>query len=222
MHQSSKIGFWRGLGVAAMLARRDVKNRYASSYAGVAWNIGVPLVFALVNVVVFSVLLSGRMGARYSDVPFSLFYFVPYSLWILFFEVVGRSSGVLREYSYLINKISFPVWVLPLVPLASAFLSQLVIFLIVTVLLFTNGLAPDGGLLAFVLLWALTIVLAIGVSYLVSSISVYCRIGAVGTDPAHHHFLVDPDPVSRVNRRGAGARLGEGAHHDVQPLLLPG
>jgi ABC-type polysaccharide/polyol phosphate export permease len=173
MHQSSKIGFWRGLGVAAMLARRDVKNRYASSYAGVAWNIGVPLVFALVNVVVFSVLLSGRMGARYSDVPFSLFYFVPYSLWILFFEVVGRSSGVLREYSYLINKISFPVWVLPLVPLASAFLSQLVIFLIVTFLLFTNGLAPDGGLLAFVLLWALTIVLAIGVSYLVSSISVY-------------------------------------------------
>ncbi|EOA2940439.1 ABC transporter permease, partial [Yersinia enterocolitica] len=109
---------------AWMLAKRDLKNRYASSYAGIAWNIGVPLLYAIINVVVFSILMSGRMGARYGDVPFALFYFVPLSLWALFSDVVGRSTGILREYGYLINKIAFPFWVLPLVPLASALLSQ--------------------------------------------------------------------------------------------------
>lgn len=173
MHQSSKIGFFQGLNVAALLAGRDVKNRYASSYAGIAWNIGVPLVFAMVNVTVFSVLLSGRMGVRYSDVPFALFYFVPFSLWIFFSEMVGRSSTVLREYSYLINKISFPVWVLPLVPLASALISQVVIFCILGALLAIYGVLPGVGMLVFVILWLLTILLAIGLSYLVSSISVY-------------------------------------------------
>ena len=106
------------------LAWRDIRNRYASSYAGIAWNIGVPLLYAIINVIVFSILMSGRMGARYGDIPFALFYFVPLTLWAFFSDVVVRSTGILREYSYLINKIAFPFWILPLVPIASALLSQ--------------------------------------------------------------------------------------------------
>ncbi|MGB5277655.1 MAG: hypothetical protein WBP02_10855, partial [Gammaproteobacteria bacterium] len=99
-----------------MLIKRDLKNRYASSYAGMAWNIVVPLLNAIIYVIVFSILMKGRMGSYYSDIPFALFYFVPFSLWTVFADVVGRSPGILKEYAYLINKIAFPSWVLPLVP----------------------------------------------------------------------------------------------------------
>lgn len=155
------------------LAKRDLRNRFASSYLGVAWNVGVPLLFALVNVVVFSVLMTGRMGPRYSDVPFALFYFVPFVLWSMFAEVVSRSTGIIKEYSYLVTKIAFPYWLLPLVPFASAFLTQLILFGVVAVLMVFYGVTPSPHAWTFVVLWALNLLMTIGAAYLISAISVY-------------------------------------------------
>jgi len=156
-----------------MLGRQDLRNRYANSYAGVAWNIGVPLLYAVINTVVFSVLMSGRMGPRYSDVPFSLFYFVPFSLWTLFAEVVGRSPGILREYGYLISKIAFPSWILPLVPLASAMLGSAIAIAACVVLMAVTGTAPAGTAWVYALVWALTAAITVGIAYGVSAVSMY-------------------------------------------------
>ncbi len=161
------------LKLAWMLAKRDLKNRYASSYAGVAWNIGVPLLYAIINVVVFSILMSGRMGARYGDIPFALFYFVPLSLWAFFSDVVGRSTGILREYGYLINKIAFPFWVLPLVPIASALLSQGILLVLVGGLMAYHGIAPADTASVYILIWLVCVLLTLGVAYAVSAVAVY-------------------------------------------------
>jgi len=159
--------------MAWMLARRDLKNRYASSYAGVAWNIGVPLLYALINVVVFSMLMSGRMGKHYGDIPFALFFFVAFSLWTLFSDVTIRSTGILREYSYLINKIAFPVWVLPLIPFASALLSQAVILFITVCLLAFFGVMPADTYPLYLVTWLILLIITTGVAYFVSALSVF-------------------------------------------------
>lgn len=161
------------LRLAVMLAKRDLKNRYASSYAGIAWNIGVPLLYAIINVVVFSILMSGRMGVRYGDIPFALFYFVPLTLWAFFSDVVGRSTGILREYGYLINKIAFPFWVLPLVPIASALLSQGILLVLVGGLMAYHGIAPAGTAGIYILIWLMCVMLTLGVAYAISAVAVY-------------------------------------------------
>lgn len=173
LHDPRKQTGVAGLGLAWMLAKRDLRNRYASSYGGVAWNIGVPLLYSLINVIVFSILMHGRIGGNYGDIPFALFYFVPFSLWTMFAEVMNRSSGILREYSYLINKIAFPAWVLPLIPFASAFLSQLIIVAIVGVLLFIQGIVPASTTWIFLLAWLMTTLITLGFAYMVSAIAVY-------------------------------------------------
>lgn len=173
MRNKSNEGLITGLGLAWMLAKRDLKNRYASSYAGFAWNIGVPLLYSLINVVVFSILSSGRMGARYSNVPFSLFYFVPFSLWTVFAEVVGRSPSILKEYGYLINKIAFPSWVLPLVPLASALLSQAIILLLTFGLMVHLNVSPASTASVFIVIWLISLVFTLGIAYAVSALGVY-------------------------------------------------
>lgn len=166
-------GLRYALGLAFQLSKRDLKTRYASSYGGIAWNIVVPVLYALINVVVFSALMNGRMGVRYADVPFALFYFVPFLFWQLFTEIVGRSTGILREYSFLITKIAFPVWVLPLVPLASAFLGQIVLMCVIGVLFYVKGvtLGMQAGWL--ILLWFTCLAFTMGVSYLISALTVY-------------------------------------------------
>lgn len=168
-----KSGIMNSLNLAWMLARRDLVNRYAGSYAGVAWTIGVPLLYAIINVVVFSALMSGRMGIRYGDIPFALFYFVPFSLWIFFSEMVGRSTSILRDYGYLISKMAFPFWVLPLVPLASAMLSQLIIIVITLGLIEYNSIALGGMAPVYLLLWLSCLVLTVGVAYAISALSIY-------------------------------------------------
>ncbi len=162
-----------GIRLAWMLAKQDTKNRYASSYAGIAWNIGVPLLNSIINVVVFSILMTGRMGVRYGDIPFALFYFVPFSLWTVFAEVVGRSTVILKEYGYLINKIAFPSWVLPLVPLASALLSQAIILLIVFGLMVHLDVPPANSAGVFLLIWLISLVITLGISYAVSALAAY-------------------------------------------------
>ena len=163
----------RNLSLAWMLAKRDFKNRYATSYAGIAWNVLVPLAYALINVVVFSILMKGRMGERYGNIPFSLFYFVPFALWSFFAEVTGRSTGILREYSYLINKIAFPFWILPLVPLASALINQAILFVIVAILMQGQHIGLGAEAYLFLPIWLTSVVLTVGVAYAVSSLSVY-------------------------------------------------
>lgn len=173
MRSKSNDGLIKGIGLAWMLAKRDLKNRYASSYAGVAWNIGVPLLYSLINVTVFSILMTGRMGARYGDVPFALFYFVPFSLWTVFADVVGRSTSILREYSYLINKIAFPSWVVPVVPLASALLSQAIILLITLGLMVHLNVPPASTAAIFLPIWLISLVITLGMAYAVSALAVY-------------------------------------------------
>lgn len=169
----TRSGFVQGLRLGLMLAAQDLKNRYASSYAGIAWNIGVPLLYAAINVVVFSILMTDRMGARYGDIPFVLFFFVPFSLWTVFVEVVGRSSGILKEYSYLINKVAFPSWALPLVPLASAFLNQAIILVLTLGIMFSLGLHPATSAVMFPLVWLIAVAMTIGVAYAVAALAVY-------------------------------------------------
>ena len=159
--------------LAWMLAGRDLKNRYASSYMGIAWNIGVPLLYAVINVAVFSVLMRNRMGTRYGDVPFALFYFVPLSLWTVFTEVTGRSTSILREYHYLISKIAFPVWVLPLVPLASALIGQAIIFVFIAGLLAVYGIPLSASAAVFVLVWAFALLITLGAAYAISALAAY-------------------------------------------------
>ena len=168
-----KSGIINSLSLAWMLAKRDLLNRYAGSYAGVFWTIGVPLLYALINVVVFSTLMSGRMGARYGDIPFALFYFIPFSLWILFSEVVGRSTGILREYRYLVSKIAFPFWVLPLIPLASALLSQAIILLLAFGLMLHYGINMGDTAAIYLLVWIACLLLTLGVAYAVAALSVW-------------------------------------------------
>lgn len=170
---SGRDGFAAGLRLAFLMGRRDLRNRYAGSFAGAFWNLGVPILYSLVNVFVFSILMSGRMGVQYQDIPFALFYFSGFSVWSLFAEVTTRSTVVLREHAYLINKIAFPEWVIPLIPLAAALVTQLLVVSVVGGLCLVWGYSLSAHAWAFVPLWLLGILLTVGIAYAVAAISVF-------------------------------------------------
>lgn len=159
--------------LAIMLARRDLKNRYAASYAGAVWNIAVPLLYALLNVAIFSMLMRGRMNGQYSDIPFILYYFVPMTLWVFFSDVIIRSTSILREYTYLISKINFPFWILPLIPIASALINQIILITIVIFLMIYYEMHFASSFYIYLIMWFICVIMSIGVSYFISALSIF-------------------------------------------------
>lgn len=163
----------RALHMAWTLSLRDMSSRYASSYAGALWNIAAPLLQSLVTMAVFSILMNGRMGDRYGDVPFPVFFFVALSLWQPFSEIVARASGILPQYKFLISKIVYPVWTLPLVTVPSAILNQLIVLAIAVALMIYYGIAPGPLWWGYLVATAVMLLLGIGIAYSVSAFAAY-------------------------------------------------
>lgn len=165
---------WSDLRLAWNIAKRDLVNRYASSVGGVFWTIGTPLLTALINVTVFSILMNGRMGSGYGGAPFLVFFFIPLSLWMIFAEAVPRATSIVREYTYLLkSQVGFPVWVIPLIPLASSMVTQLIILACCFVVMLFTGTTMAGTAGLYLILWLLTVLITVGVCYAVASFSVY-------------------------------------------------
>lgn len=172
-HNSTQIGFSASLGLIWLLAKRDLKTRYATSYGGISWNIGVPLLNAVTTVLVFSILMAGRMGDQYGGVSFPLFFFVPFILWMVFTDIISGSTGVLKQHGYLITKIAFPTWILPLVPFVSALLNQIILLIIVAGMFTYYGFMPTSTVGWIFPLWILCVIFGIGIAYMVAAVAVY-------------------------------------------------
>lgn len=160
-------------GMIWLLAKRDLRTKYATSYGGVSWNIGVPLLNAATTVLVFSILMAGQMGDQYGGVSFPLFFFVPFVLWMAFTDIVSGSTGVLKQHGYLITKIAFPSWILPIVPFVSALLNQVVLIIIVGGMFVYYGFVPSKTVFFVIPLWMLCMVFAVGIAYMIAAMAVY-------------------------------------------------
>ncbi len=157
------------------LIRRDLRTRYAGSFMGVLWSVGVPALNALVLSAVFSVLMRGRMGLHYEGLPFALFYFAGFAPWVLFTEAAGRAAGIIVENAAIVKRLRFPLEALCVQVVGSAIIGHLVVLVVAGLLMLVHGMAPAPQLLALPLLLALTLVLTLGICFALSAISVFLR-----------------------------------------------
>ncbi len=153
----------------AMMVRRDLRGRYKGSVLGFAWTFVNPLLQLLVYTLVFSVIMRANIDKYY------LFLFVALIPWIAMSSSITWGSGCIVANQGMVTKIYFPRQVLPVATVTAAFVNMLLCMLVVlAVCLITNGLN-------FLVLWYLipTIlieyILALGITLLVSGITVYFR-----------------------------------------------
>lgn len=149
------------------LSINDFKAKFSSSFLGVIWALIQPLVTIMVFWFVFQV------GMRNGDVdkfPFIVWYIPAYLVWTFFSEAFSAASNGIREYSYLVKKVNFPVFIIPIVKIIS---SLFVHVFFIAVIIFINGcykIYPSVYYLqVFYYLFCL-IVLLVGLSWLVGAL----------------------------------------------------
>ncbi len=154
------------------LVKRDFKAKYLGSYLSFLWAFVHPAVTIAVMWFVFQV---GFKTASVQDVPFILWLICGMIPWFFFSESVAAATNSIMEYDYLVKKMVFRVSILPLIKIASTLIVHMFFVVIIAAAFLGQGIQLGVHLLQIPYYIFALVVLATGISWLTSALSVFIR-----------------------------------------------
>jgi lipopolysaccharide transport system permease protein len=160
------------------LVRRDLDARYKGSVLGNLWPLVNQLSQLLIYTYVFSIVLKVKLslhGVPDNNFTFGLWLFAGLLPWISFTSGLAQATISVTSQPNLVKKVVFPLALLPLVPVLSAFIESAfgLMALIFFVALSTHTLHPTLVLLPLV--WITQFLLTAGLAYLTAGLTVFLR-----------------------------------------------
>ncbi len=164
--------FKTDMGLLLDLVSNDLKSRYSGSAFGVAWAFVQPLVTILVFWYVFQM---GFKNPPVDNVAYILWFIAGYIPWSFFNDAVMSSANVFYEYTFLVKKMKFQIWQLPIVKvLSSLYIHFYFIGFIIGMYLLYGSEFHFAWLSVFYYSFCLAVIV-IGIAFLVSSVSVFIK-----------------------------------------------
>ncbi len=170
--------WWAKFDLLRTLVRRDLEARYKGSLLGNLWPLLNQLSQLLIYTYVFSTVLKVKLslkGLPANDLTFGLWLFAGLLPWIALTGGLMPAAGSVVGQSNLVKKVVFPLTLLPLVPILSAFIESSfgLMALIVLVAVTSQTLHTTLGLLPLV--WLPQLLLTAGLGYLTAGLTVFLR-----------------------------------------------
>lgn len=159
------------------LVKREVSARYRGSALGLAWLIFLPLLNLIAFTFVFRTVLKARWSTTHDEGigTFSLYMFAGLSIFMIFAEVIGRAPNLALENTSYIKRVVFPLEILSVVSVLTALVGatgSITIWLV----FYTLALgAPHPQIVLLPMILMPMCLVALGLSWLLSSMGVYLR-----------------------------------------------
>lgn len=154
----------------ASLIRKDLRGRYKGSFLGFLWTFLNPLLQLCVYTLVFSVIMRSGVENYY------LFLFVALVPWLFFATSVSGGCQCILGNKNLVSKIYFPREVLVISHVTTGFVNMLYSFIVVFGVIALSPVQINVvALLYLPLIMMLHYLLALGIAFIVSSVTVYFR-----------------------------------------------
>ena len=154
------------------MTRRDFRQRYLGSYLGILWAFIQPTVTVIILWFVFQV---GFKAMPVENFPFILWLVCGMFPWFFLSESVLSATGSVVESSYLVKQIVFRVELLPIVKIMSALVVH-IFFIAALILMFAYYGHPVSIYNLQILYYFFAMIcLALGISWLTSSLTVFLR-----------------------------------------------
>lgn len=106
-------------------AQRQLTQSYRGSFLGPAWLVIGPLLMVALYTLVFSEIIGLRLGQGGGATNYGLYIYSGLLPFFAFSETVNRSAMSIRQNAALVQRVVFPLEVLPLSTAATAFVTQL-------------------------------------------------------------------------------------------------
>lgn len=152
------------------VSKNELRSRYRNNYAGVAWAFLQPLGTIGVLWFVFSV---GFRSAPVMGHPFGLWLSVGIIGWFFVAEALSAMTNAINSQSFLVKKVVFNPYLIPLSSLVVAFSLHLVFVGVVMMGCIAYGYMPNIYWLGMLYYLVCGLVFCLGVGYFTSSVAVF-------------------------------------------------
>ena len=168
---------YKELNALRALVIRDFSARFKGSVLGFFWCIINPLFLLVVYTLVFSKIFEIRwdLPSSNSTVNFSIMLFSGLMVFNLISEVLTRSATAITQNKVFIKQMIFPVKILPVVCIITAFINFLISFTVWLAFYFYFHGFPPLTILFLPLLIVPLLLLSIGISFFLSAFTVFVR-----------------------------------------------
>lgn len=150
---------------------KDIGGKYKKSFLGVIWSFINPLLQIMVYAIIFPLIM--KNSGSFKD--YTLFMVCGLIPWTFFSTVINRSSFSIIENGNIIKKVYFPREILPI----SLVISETINFIISCIIIIAFALIKGFGISQFILFFPLILliqfILSLGISLIISSVTVYMR-----------------------------------------------
>lgn len=148
---------------------KDIRGKYKNSVLGIIWSFLNPLLQIAVYAIVFPLIMK-------SSLPnYTVFLCCGLIPWNFFSAAISRTSFTMIENGNIIKKVYFPREILPI----SVTTSEAINFVISTIIILAFVLGYGMGISKFIIFYPIVLLvqyfLLIGISFIVSSVTVYFR-----------------------------------------------
>jgi len=170
---------WHKIDLLKALVQRDLEGKYRGSFLGNFWTILNQLAQLLIYTYVFSIVLKVRLvtkGVHSNDnLAFGLWLFAGLLSWSAFSSGFLQAATSVVNQPNLVKKVVFPLGLLPLVPILTAFVeSTFGLLTLLGFMLLLTGKIP-GTIVLLPLVWIPQLLITAGLGYLAAGLTVFIR-----------------------------------------------
>lgn len=170
--------WWTKLDLLKTLVQRDLDTKYKGSILGNFWTVINQLAQLLVYTYLFSVVLKLKapvQGLPDNEFNFGLFLFAGLIPWVAFTTGFMQASTSVVGQPNLVKKVVFPLTLLPLVPIISAFIESLMGLLLLITFFAFSAKTIQSTVWLLPLVWGPQLLLTAGLGYLAAGLTVFLR-----------------------------------------------
>lgn len=143
--------------LAIQLGKNDFRNRFANTSLGTIWGFAQPFVFMLTYVIVFQYILKTGSSGKY---PYVVWFLPGMGMWMFISDAILNGSNSIRNYSYLVKKVVFPVDIIPVISITSSSCIGLFLIYIATMAAIAFGYFPNILIILYICFCVLCFVIA--------------------------------------------------------------
>lgn len=155
--------------------RRDVKSRYAGSFAGALWAVVGPAFTVLLFYVLFAFIFQVRIPEIASQAGYFFYLLAGILPWLSISEGIARATGVVVGHEQFLQKQAFPVEVLPITAVLGSLVTQGIGTVICLMMLLWSGVVGVQFLWLFPLALACQLLMTLGLGMCLSLIAYHFR-----------------------------------------------
>ena len=144
--------------LAIRLGKNDFRNRFANTSLGTVWGFAQPFVFMMTYVIVFQYILKTGSSGSY---PYIVWFLPGMSMWMFLNDAITTASNSIRNYSYLVKKVVFPIDIIPIISLTSSSFIGIFLIYIATMSATAFGYFPNVINIIYILFCAVAFIIAI-------------------------------------------------------------